>query len=278
MAKKNYLIWIFFFSFLFLVVVNSLVVLWGWGLDLETSALSPILFLGLPAVLIIWQAFLTLPARKVFCLFLISAMVGFTMEVVGLNFGVFFGGQYVYQANSLALLHVPLIIILFWAIFIYVGYSIVNFFLVLLKKKKPNKKRNDWPWLFLTVFLDGLVVVFIDLFMDPLQVAMGKWTWLQGGEYFGVPWGNFIGWFLVVILVTGVFRTGEYFFFQKEKEYDRSLNFLPLLSYGLLAIVFAFKAVEYHLPNLAFVGSFLMMPVVVVGLALFFCRKTSAMV
>jgi uncharacterized membrane protein len=48
--------------------------------------------------------------------------------------------------------------------------------------------------------VDALVAVSLDLGLDPVAVELGAWRWLElkpYAEYFGVPWGNFFGWWMV---------------------------------------------------------------------------------
>ncbi|MBN1964030.1 MAG: carotenoid biosynthesis protein [Anaerolineae bacterium] len=50
-------------------------------------------------------------------------------------------------------------------------------------------------------FLDGLLALNIDLAMDAVAIRLGMWTWGTGDltyQWFGVPWGNFWAWFIVV--------------------------------------------------------------------------------
>ena len=44
---------------------------------------------------------------------------------------------------------------------------------------------------------DSLVLVFFDLMIDPWAVSKGAWKWKTPGRFFGIPWRNFLGWFLV---------------------------------------------------------------------------------
>jgi putative membrane protein len=46
------------------------------------------------------------------------------------------------------------------------------------------------------VFLAGLVLVAIDLVLDPGAVAQGFWRYEAGGLYYAVPFSNFAGWLL----------------------------------------------------------------------------------
>ncbi|MCB9684965.1 MAG: carotenoid biosynthesis protein [Alphaproteobacteria bacterium] len=51
----------------------------------------------------------------------------------------------------------------------------------------------------------GLLAVDIDLSLDPLAEQLGWWTWHQVGEvhYFGVPFDNFVGWWMIVAFFGG---------------------------------------------------------------------------
>ncbi len=45
---------------------------------------------------------------------------------------------------------------------------------------------------------DTLLALNIDLSMDAIAIRAGFWKWNNGGEWFGVPYGNFLGWICVV--------------------------------------------------------------------------------
>ena len=45
------------------------------------------------------------------------------------------------------------------------------------------------------------LMVLWDLSLDPLRATVeNRWIWISGGSYFGVPLGNFVGWFMVTWL------------------------------------------------------------------------------
>lgn len=63
-------------------------------------------------------------------------------------------------------------------------------------------------------FADALLALNIDLSMDAIAIRMGMWVWGWPPEYdrwtadwFGVPFGNFFGWLVVVLLYSGWART-----------------------------------------------------------------------
>jgi uncharacterized membrane protein len=230
----------------------------------------------LAAVLLILHATWTLSYRRGLALILLSSAIGFIFEVIGVNYGCVFGGHYVYQSdNRLMLFGVPWVIPLYWAALIYAGYNVVTSFLFWINKDKPSRgKGNAWQ-LPMLIAGDGLVVVAIDLLMEPLHVMARNWTWLDGGPYYGIPVGNFVGWFVVAAMTTCIFRTFEYFSPPKPATIDKSALLIPVIGYGMLCLVFVFLAVMVQLPRLAATGFFTMFPIVIANLVLFSRGKRS---
>lgn len=264
--NKNKVIWNIFYILLAITFVDILASFLGLEID-KNNFFRP-LFLGIPVLLLLLHSFSTLSFVRGLFFFIFASTVGLLMEMWGLKDGVIFGGHYIYKQNQLTLLNVPIPVVLYWAVFIYTGYCLINSFLVWLKYKKPNYQNSNYWMVPLLIFADGLVVVAIDLFMDPIQVHQGSWRWLEGGPYFGVPIGNFVGWFLVTIIVTGLYRSYEYFA-PIEQEFDKSIYIIPVLGYGILSLSFALTAIRYNLIDLMIIGMLLMLPVVILNIILF---------
>lgn len=55
--------------------------------------------------------------------------------------------------------------------------------------------------------LDGVLAAAWDAIVDPVAVRAGYWTWADRGGFYGVPVSNFLGWVLVVTLLSVVART-----------------------------------------------------------------------
>jgi len=105
--------------------------------------------------------------------------------------------------------------------------------------------------------------------MDPIQVRDGGWRWLDGGPYFGIPIGNFIGWFMTTAIVLGIFRVIEYYLPIKVEKKDSSTVVLPTILYGMLAISFSISATQFGLYTLVAIGASLMFPIVIANLYLY---------
>lgn len=265
--NKEKLLWKIFSLIIFFAVIQ--IVGMSRGVELgETYPIFKVVFLGLPIVLVILHAMSTLTAGRAIFFLLLAATTGFISEYFGLKYGQFFGTFYTYSPQT-TFLTVPVQVILYWAAFIYTGYGITNSFLIWLHLEKPHLKLGNGLLLIMTIMLDGLFVLAIDLFMDPLEVRQGAWTWINGGPYFGVPIGNFIGWFVVAILASGLFRSFEYFFPLKETKYHKSIFVIPVLCYGLVALSLLGMAIQFQMYELGVLGSILMVPTVLFNLFLF---------
>jgi putative membrane protein len=48
-----------------------------------------------------------------------------------------------------------------------------------------------------------------DLLLDPQLVSWRVWAWRKKGGYFGIPWGNFLGWLGITAALTLVLQPGR---------------------------------------------------------------------
>lgn len=112
---------------------------------------------------------------------------------------------------------------IFWAVVLDVPIAIgVGWGIVLYASAWTAQRLElEWYW---RPFAAALLAISIDLTLDPLAHRFGLWTWLRFNgdhgtlipdkgpgantllDYYGVPYDNFLGWFLVVFLYTFVVR------------------------------------------------------------------------
>jgi uncharacterized membrane protein len=102
-------------------------------------------------------------------------------------------GAYTYPAEAYLFdaLGVPLAIAFGWSAVIYAGTTTARAYGVPL----PS--------------LPGFVALYalhIDLSMDAIAIRVPFWTWTPPGPWFGVPLGNFFGWFAVAFCFAGWFE------------------------------------------------------------------------
>lgn len=68
------------------------------------------------------------------------------------------------------------------------------------------KERTSGHLVFTVPLLAAFLMVSWDLTFDPIMANLVQaWTWKDGGSYFGVPFSNFLGWFLTVYIFYQIF-------------------------------------------------------------------------
>ncbi len=117
--------------------------------------------------------------------------------IFALVFGVFLEWMTIQQLEAyhydeffLMLDGAPICIGLGWAVIIYSGMEFVK------QLQMPDYARP---------FLVGLLALNLDLAMDAIAIRLGFWHWVidLNQQWFGVPWGNFWAWFIVVVSYSG---------------------------------------------------------------------------
>ncbi|OAB47732.1 hypothetical protein PBAT_05435 [Paenibacillus antarcticus] len=48
----------------------------------------------------------------------------------------------------------------------------------------------------------GLWTVILDLVLDPVAYHRSFWTWAEQGGFYGVPWSNYLSWFIIGALMS----------------------------------------------------------------------------
>lgn len=125
------------------------------------------------------------------------------MENVGVATGFPFGRYHYTDVMGPKLGLVPLLIGPSYA-----GMGYVS--LVLAKVLLGTEQRPD-PWDTVSVpVVAAFIMVGWDVCMDPAYSTVNRnWIWEKGGGYFGVPFVNFLGWFLTVYLFQQLFALYE---------------------------------------------------------------------
>lgn len=172
-----------------------------------------IFFLPFTFALLHSRIFFTL--RHTLVIFAIIIGVSFVGEYLGVHTGKIFGDYY-YNAdpkvNGFLVGGVPPLVTLSYVSMGYTCYIMARIVLAAYKKLTG--------WLLLAVpLLAAMFMVMWDLAFDPTSSVVGHlWLWPRGGAYFGEPFHNFTGWFMV----TGTFFViiSVYLYFRaKSKDY-----------------------------------------------------------
>lgn len=125
---------------------------------------------------------------------LIAACVlpfAFCIELLGSRTGYPFGSYSYTGRLRPALWRVPVIVPLAWFGMGTAAYATVQFIV-----------RNRYQ----RIVLGALALTAWDVFLDPQMVRAGFWDWrtTTGPAFRGIPWTNYLGWFVAALLVMGV--------------------------------------------------------------------------
>tara|TARA_Y100001970_G_scaffold285430_1_gene405099 strand:+ start:54 stop:485 length:432 start_codon:yes stop_codon:yes gene_type:complete len=78
----------------------------------------------------------------------------------------------------------------------------------------------------------SILLVFLDLILDPIAVDEKRWMWKKSGSYYGVPLLNFVGWFFTTFLILYTFKM-----FQSDAKIDKEISYLLMYSPGILLCI-----------------------------------------
>ena len=145
----------------------------------------------------------------------LSFLIGFGVEVLGVQSKVIFGNYEYAHTLGVKLLGVPLLIGVNWLVLIYVTGDLIEQFLGRFS-------------IFFKAFLAALLMVVIDYFIEPVAIRHHFWVWLEGK----IPLQNYIAWFLVSYILLLIFYRLP---FQKQ-------NHMSIPIYG---VQLAFFVIQY---------------------------------
>lgn len=180
--------------------------------------------------LLLW----TQPGKNIhFFGFVLACFVtGVGVEIIGVKTGLLFGNYRYGEVLGYRFMEVPLLIGVNWFTVIYCsGISTYTLMNNLLRKNEDGVPQERRPALkFLSVVLDGaLLAVFFDWLMEPVAVKLGYWKWL--GEDPGIPFFNYVCWFMVSVLLLIIFHYSK---FQKQNKFAVNLLLIQLMFFLVL--------------------------------------------
>ena len=173
-----------------------------------------------------WQRFLIF--------FVLTFAISWSYETSSILSGFPFGHYYYTDRLGPKLWLVPVLIMPAYFSVGYLAWTIAH---VLLDRFDDRLTAADA--LLVPVFA-SFVMVMWDLCMDPARSTIGAaWIWRDGGGYFGVPFANFLGWYLCVLTIYLAFA----FYARHSGEWTKSMNLgeravwtLPVIMYGALIV------------------------------------------
>ena len=103
------------------------------------------------------------------------------------------------------------------------------------------------------LFLPSILMVLLDLILDPIAVDEKRWSWKRSGAYYGVPLLNFVGWLFTTFLILFIFQLFQSDF-RVEKEVDFFFKHSPGILFCLLPAIASRPCFERGLKAPGFLG------------------------
>ena len=169
----------------------------GWilGEDVLRRGISLAVLIQAAAVLVILHS--AWGWRRAVFVFGVVAGLAYFAELLGVSFGVPFGKYHYTGLLQPQVAGVPILIPLAWLMLLPPAWAIAQ----LITRSSGRS--------FKFLLVSALAFTAWDLFIDPQMVAWGFWHWDSPGQYFGIPWNNYLGWFLVSALLTYIANPTE---------------------------------------------------------------------
>src|SRR5215216_5334866 len=184
-----------------LVAVFTVVnLVWRLLPDALPPLLSVMLVTLLPFVFVFVHGSVNYRFRDLLVFAAIALVVSNIFESMSILTGFPFGHYYYTDGLGPKLFLVPILIGPAYLGTGYLAWTLARLILGATDQRLPGY------FIFTVPVLASFVMVSWDLSFDPLASTINHlWIWQQGGNYFGVPFSNFMGWFLTVFVFFQLF-------------------------------------------------------------------------
>ncbi len=129
-------------------------------------------------------------SKKDILVFLAIAVLGFFVEVLGVNTGLIFGSYKYGEGLGIKLFQTPLLMGVNWLFLTYTALSISD---------KLTKNT------YLQLIIAPTLMIVYDMVMEQLAPIMNMWTWANSS----IPMKNYIAWWLLGFLFTGILKRSK---------------------------------------------------------------------
>jgi uncharacterized membrane protein len=202
--------------------------------DPELQRLTPFISVTILTAFAVVHGVRRYGCRRLLVFFLLTFVISWSYETASILTGFPFG-HYVYGDKlGPKLWLVPLVIMPAYFSMGYLAWTLAHVFLDRFDDRLAGAD------VVLVPVLASFVMVMWDLCIDPgTSTIVGAWIWRDGGGYFGVPFSNFLGWYLCVFTIYLVFAL----YLQRSAEWTRAKHLdaratwtLPALMYGAVML------------------------------------------
>ena len=192
----------------------------------------------------LYHGFLFMGFQNIIQLVFLASFISMVAEIIGSRTGIIFGGVYKYNSNKTPgyiFMGIPLLIPIAWFGLIYMALNFCHY----LYGSSGLIKLESLTFTF--IFLPSIMLALIDVVLDPIAVNEKRWEWKAAGKYYGVPFLNFVGWFILSILILMIFSILYVPVNKGVHHYSFFMEFSPGLLFVFLHLVAARPCFERKL-------------------------------
>src|SRR5437870_6800886 len=227
-GQINILLWTLVALFTGVILVRSLVP------DALPSLVTLTLVTLLPFVFVFVHGSVNYRFRDVLVFAAIALVVSNIFENMSILTGFPFGHYYYTDGLGPKLFLVPILIGLAYLGTGYLSWTLARVILRATEHRLPGR------FIFTVPVLASFLMVYWDLSFDPINSTIGHiWIWQDGGNYFGVPFSNFMGWFLTVFVFFQLFALylrGRQNAYAQIQAMSRGYWLQAVVFYGVIAL------------------------------------------
>lgn len=160
------------------------------------DALIPVISILVPTLFVAIHGSRRMGWRTLAAFFAITFVVSWSYESLSIATGFPFGNYHYTEGLGPKLGTVPLLIMPAYFAMAYVSWNLAHIVLDKFDQTPDRLQKAAVP------VLSAFIMVMWDMSMDPARSTLHQaWIWHDGGSYFGVPFSNFLGWFLCVYTI-----------------------------------------------------------------------------
>jgi len=154
--------------------------------------------LGIFSISLVFHAVLTMGLTSFVTLLGLGMLITVATEWLAMKYNIW--GSYEYSKKFTPILSggMPLPVVIAWGVSLLISYwvalSIYSFTLQFLGSLIPSESSRILR--IKLSLLATMVAVSGDLVMDPVMAKHGHWKWKKSGKWYGIPFSNFVGWFI----------------------------------------------------------------------------------
>jgi putative membrane protein len=154
---------------------------------------------------------------KIMLFALISFIIGFAAEYIGVHTGFLFGHYRYGQTLGTKLFEIPLMIGVNWFLLIYaVGVTL---------------QRSRLKNILVRVLSGAIILTLLDVLIEPIAIHFDYWHWLDGG----IPFKNYVCWFMLTAILLFIF---EQFKFKRQSIVAPALLIAQFVFFAILNLVY----------------------------------------